>query len=68
MVKMKNVSFTLWKKLNRLFGQPNISTTGSCIYQMRVGAMVIQSLNKHLPSFSCIRVGLAFEIENEMNE
>ena len=24
LVKMKNVSFVLWKKLNRLFGQPNI--------------------------------------------
>ena len=23
LVKMKNVSFILWKKLNRLFGQPN---------------------------------------------
>ena len=24
LVKMKNVSFILWKKLNKLFGQPNI--------------------------------------------
>ena len=23
LVKMKNVSFTLWKKINGLFGQPN---------------------------------------------
>ena len=29
LVKMKNVSFILWKKSNRLFGQPNISSDWS---------------------------------------
>ena len=28
LVKMKSVSFILWKKLNRLVGQPNICTCG----------------------------------------
>ena len=31
---MKNVSFILWKKCNRLFGQPNIN------YRISVGGRV----------------------------
>ena len=32
LVKMKNVSFILQKKLNRLFGQPNNTVPVTCIF------------------------------------
>ena len=32
LVKMKNVSFILWKKLNGQFGQPTTIRKGECLY------------------------------------
>ena len=33
LVKLKNVSFILWKKLNKLFGQPNILSTNFASFE-----------------------------------